>query len=45
LSAVEVLERIGGAAARQVLAALARGAPTAALTFDAKGALERLARE
>jgi hypothetical protein len=42
--AVEVLERIGNAEARQVLAALARGAPTAALTVDAKGALERLLR-
>jgi hypothetical protein len=40
--AIEVLERIGNAEARQVLAALARGAPTAALTIDAKAALERL---
>jgi hypothetical protein len=45
LRAVEVLERIGAPAARQVLLALARGAPTAALTVDAKGALERLARQ
>jgi hypothetical protein len=44
VSAIEVLERIGNAEAREVLAALARGAPTAALTVDAKGALERLVR-
>ena len=43
--AIEVLERIGDTAARQVLATLARGAPAAALTVDAKGALERLARQ
>jgi hypothetical protein len=45
MSAIEVLERIGDPAARQLLAALARGAPSAALTIDAKAALERLARE
>jgi hypothetical protein len=44
VSAIEVLERIGNAEARGVLAALARGAPTAALTVDARGALERLVR-
>ena len=38
------LQRIGNAEARQVLAALARGAPAAALTVDAKGAPERLLR-
>jgi hypothetical protein len=45
MSAIEVLERIGSPAARQLLAALARGAPTAALTIDAKAALERLVPE
>jgi hypothetical protein len=44
VSAIEVLERIGNTEARGVLAALARGAPAAALTVDAKGALERLVR-
>jgi hypothetical protein len=42
--AVEVLERIGDAGARRVLAALARGAPEAQLTIEAKTALERLDR-
>jgi hypothetical protein len=45
VSAIEVLERIGTTEARQVLSALARGAPAAALTVDAKGALERLAAQ
>jgi hypothetical protein len=44
VSAIEVLERIGNAEAQEVLAALARGAPTAALTVDARGALERMVR-
>jgi RNA polymerase sigma factor (sigma-70 family) len=41
--AVEVLERVGGAEARRVLEALARGAPEARLTQEAKTALGRLA--
>jgi WD40 repeat protein len=44
LRAVEVLERAGTAEARQVLEALAAGAPDAALTRDARAALERLGR-
>jgi WD40 repeat protein len=40
--AVEVLERIGTAEARQVLQALAEGAPGARLTRDAHEALSRL---
>jgi hypothetical protein len=42
--AVEVLEQVGDAGAREGLAALARGAPEAQLTVEAKTALERLAR-
>ena len=42
--AVEVLEHIGDAEARQVLQTLAQGAPDAALTKDAKDSLERLAK-
>ena len=38
----EVLEKIGTMEARQVLRALAQGAPDAALTKDARAALERL---
>jgi RNA polymerase sigma factor (sigma-70 family) len=41
---VEVLEHINTPEARQVLAGLARGAPEAWLTQEAKAALERLAR-
>jgi RNA polymerase sigma factor (sigma-70 family) len=41
LRALEVLEQVGGPEARQVLAALARGAPEARLTRDAKAALDR----
>jgi hypothetical protein len=41
--AVEVLERVGGADARRVLEALARGAPEARLTQEAKAALARFA--
>jgi proline dehydrogenase len=39
---VEVLERIGDAESRRILSALARGAPEAQLTTEAKTALERL---
>jgi WD40 repeat protein len=44
LRAVQALERAGTPAARQALAALARGAPDARLTEEARAALERLAR-
>jgi hypothetical protein len=44
LRALEILEHVGTAEARQVLEKLARGAPEAALTRDAKRALDRLAR-
>jgi hypothetical protein len=40
--AVEVLEMIGRAPARQLLKTLAEGTPDAPLTRDAQGALERL---
>jgi hypothetical protein len=40
--AVEVLERIGGPAARTVLQALSRGAPGHALTEQARAALRRV---
>ena len=40
-----VLERIGTKAAREVLEALAKGAPDALLTRDAKLALARLDRK
>src|SRR5262249_5404273 len=43
LRGVEVLERIGTPEARQLLGELARGAPGARLTREAKAALERLA--
>jgi RNA polymerase sigma factor (sigma-70 family) len=42
--ALEVLEQIGTKEARDVLAALAKGAPSARLTRDARAALERLER-
>jgi WD40 repeat protein len=42
LRALEVLERAGAAEARDVLATLARGAPGARLTEDARAALQRL---
>jgi hypothetical protein len=42
--AVELLELIGSADARQVLAELAGGAPSARLTREAQGAARRLAR-
>jgi hypothetical protein len=38
---VEVLERNGTPAARQLLATLAGGAPAARLTIEAKAALKR----
>jgi hypothetical protein len=44
IRAVEVLEHIGGPEARAVLEALAKGAPEAHLTRDAKPSLERLAK-
>jgi RNA polymerase sigma factor (sigma-70 family) len=44
LRAVEVLEQVGGDEAKQVLAELAKGAPEARLTREAKAALERLNR-
>jgi WD40 repeat protein len=44
LRAVPCLERMGTAAARQLLGELARGAPEARLTQDARAALARLAR-
>jgi WD40 repeat protein len=40
---IEVLERVGNGEARQVLEALANGAPGALATLHAKGALDRLA--
>jgi hypothetical protein len=39
-----VLERINSAEARQALAKLAKGAPEARLTREAKAALDRLTR-
>ncbi|MBI1913210.1 MAG: hypothetical protein HYS12_00375 [Planctomycetes bacterium] len=44
LRAVEALEHIGTAEARQVLEALAKGAPEPELTKEAKASLERLRR-
>jgi hypothetical protein len=44
LRAVQALERIGSPQARAILRALARGAPVARQTQEAKEALERLAR-
>jgi hypothetical protein len=41
---LEVLEHIGTPEAREVLKALAKDAPDARLTREAKAALERLAR-
>jgi WD40 repeat protein len=42
LRAVELLERVGTPEARLLLEALARGAPAARLTREAKGSVERL---
>jgi hypothetical protein len=44
LRAVEVLEHIGTEQARQVLQALAKGAPGSRLTEEARASLERLAK-
>jgi WD40 repeat protein len=44
LRAVEVLEHVGTAEAREVLGQLAQGAPEARLTREAKASLDRLAR-
>jgi hypothetical protein len=43
--AIEVLEQIGNAEVRKLLSSLAKGAPDAALTRDARGALDRLSRQ
>jgi WD40 repeat protein len=45
LRAVVILERIGSKEARQVLAALATGAPEDRLTQEAKASLERIAKQ
>jgi hypothetical protein len=45
LRAVEELENIGTPDARQLLEALAEGAPEASLTLNAKASLERLAQK
>jgi hypothetical protein len=44
LRAVEVLEHIGTPKARQVLRTLARGAPAARLTREAKASLQRIVK-
>jgi hypothetical protein len=44
LRAVQVLERIGSPEARQILEALAKGAPGARETREAQASLSRLAR-
>jgi WD40 repeat protein len=44
LRALEVLEHLGTPAARELLASLAKGAPEARLTREAKACLERLRR-
>ena len=44
LRALEALEQIGTPPAREALEALARGAPEARLTQEAKASLERVAR-
>jgi hypothetical protein len=43
--AVRVLEAVGTPAARELLESLAKGAPTARLTIEAKAALERLSKQ
>jgi RNA polymerase sigma factor (sigma-70 family) len=45
LRAIQVLEQIGSPQARQILAALAQGAPAAPATRDAAAALARLERQ
>ncbi len=45
IRAIEVLERIADPNARRLLAKLAKGAPEARLTQEAKAALQRLARK
>jgi hypothetical protein len=45
LRAVEVLERVGTPEAQRVLAVLARGAPEARMTREARASLERLAKQ
>ncbi len=45
LRTVEVLEIAGTPEARQVLEQLAKGAPEARLTQEAKASLERLAKQ
>jgi hypothetical protein len=45
LRAIELLEWVGTAEARRILAELAEGRPDSALTREAKGALARLARK
>jgi len=42
LRGIEVLQRIGSPAARELLAALSRGAPDAVLTREATGSLKRI---
>jgi hypothetical protein len=44
IRSIEVLEHIGTAEARQLLESLAKGAPEARLTLEAKASLERLAK-
>jgi hypothetical protein len=45
LRAVEALEQIGSAEARELLTALAKGMPEARFTRETKASLERLARQ
>ena len=44
LRAIEVLERIGTPEAKELLGRLAKGAPGARLTAEAKGSLARLTK-
>ena len=44
LGSVQVLEQVGTQEARRVLDGLARGAPAARLTREAKASLERIAK-
>ena len=43
--AIEVMEQIGSPEARELLQVLAKGAPGAGLTEEAKASLERLSRK